>query len=54
MDKGELEVPETQVKTLVDQGLREARTPRRSLTRRAGQHLPPHRGKRSDEVSGIA
>ena len=54
MDKEDLEVPETQVKTLVDQGLREAQTPRRSSTRRAGHHLPLHRGKRSDEVSGIA
>ena len=52
--KEELEVQETQVETLGDQGLRGAQTPRQSSTRKTGRHLPPHRGKRSGEVSGTS
>ena len=52
--KEELEVQETQVETRGDQGLRGAQTPRQSSTRRAGHHLPPHRGKRIGEVSGTS
>ena len=53
-DKEELEVQETQVETLGDQGLRGVRTPRQSSTRRAGHRLSPQRGKWNDEDSGIA
>ena len=54
VDKEELEVQETQVETLGDQGLRGVRTPRQSSTRRAGPRLSLHRGKRKDEASGTS